>query len=352
MSAAPDVVDSPVFVIAEAGVNHNGDAAMALQLVETASRCGADAVKFQTFSAEKLVRRGAAKAEYQRRETGEGDQFSLLKALEMSPELHEQLIARCAELGIEFMSTPFDEDAADFLLGLGMERIKVPSGEITNLPFLEFLAVKDKPLIVSTGMATLEEIKTAIATIASARRAAGLDELTGDALTILHCTSNYPAQCKDVNLRAMQTIAAETGIAVGYSDHTLGIAVSTAAVAMGATVIEKHFTLDRDLPGPDHKASLTPDELTMLIRQIRDVESALGSSVKAPTASELPVRELVRRSVTTAVPIAAGTRLTRADLVLLRPGNGISPGSLKDVIGRTVTADISAGTTLQWQQLE
>jgi N,N'-diacetyllegionaminate synthase len=343
---------SRVFFIAEAGVNHNGSAEMAMQLVETAARCGADAVKFQTFSAEKLVRRGAAKAEYQRRETGEGDQFSLLKALEMSPELHHQLLQRCQELGIEFMSTPFDEDAAEFLLGLGMHRIKVPSGEITNLPFLEFLAAKGLPLIVSTGMATMDDIKVAVATITEARRKAGLGEVDGDALTILHCTSNYPAQCSDVNLRAMQTIAAETGLPVGYSDHTLGIAVSTAAVAMGATVIEKHFTLDRDLPGPDHKASLTPDELAALIRQIRDVEVALGSPVKAPTASELPVRELVRRSVTTARALTAGTVLTRDDLILLRPGNGIQPGELGLVIGKTLQQDLPAGSTLQWQNLQ
>lgn len=341
----------PVFFIAEAGVNHNGDSDMAVRLVETAAACGADAVKFQTFSAEKLVRRGAAKAEYQRRETGEGDQFSLLKALEMSQELHEQLIRRCDELGIEFMSTPFDEDAADFLLQLGMRRIKVPSGEITNLPFLRHLADKNVPLIVSTGMATLDEIKIAVSTIEAARRAAGLGELGDDDLSILHCTSNYPAQYADVNLRAMQTIGAETGLPIGYSDHTLGLAVSTAAVALGATVIEKHFTLDRELPGPDHKASLTPEQLTALIKQIRDVEAAFGSAVKAPTASELPVRELVRRSVTTARDIPAGATLTAQDLVLLRPGNGIPPGDIERVVGSTTMRALVAGTTLQWQDL-
>lgn len=341
----------PVFFIAEAGVNHNGDEDMALRLVETAAACGADAVKFQTFSAEKLVRRGAAKAEYQRRETGSGDQFSLLKALEMSQELHEQLLRRCAELGIEFMSTPFDEDAADFLLDLGMRRIKVPSGEITNLPFLRHLAAKGVPLIVSTGMANLDEIKVAVHTIETARREAGLGELDGEDLTILHCTSNYPAQCSDVNLLAMQSIRGETGLPVGYSDHTLGLAVSTAAVALGATVIEKHFTLDRELPGPDHKASLTADQLAALIGQIRDVEAALGSSVKAPTESERPVRELVRRSVTTAREIPAGAALTLDDLVLLRPGNGIQPGDLERVVGRTAARALAAGTTLQWQDL-
>lgn len=348
----PAGLRTPVFFIAEAGVNHNGDEQMAMELVETAARCGADAVKFQTFSAEKLVRRGAEKAEYQRRETGDGDQFSLLKALEMSPELHEKLMQRCDELGIEFMSTPFDEDAAAFLLEMGMQRIKVPSGEITNEPFLEFLAAKDLPLVVSTGMATLDEIKNAVKIIRDARSEAGLGPLSADALTILHCTSNYPAQCSDVNLRAMQTIAAETSMPVGYSDHTLGLAVSTAAVAMGAVVIEKHFTLDRDLPGPDHKASLVPAELAALIRQIRDVEAALGSPVKAPTSSELPVRALVRRSVTTNRRIEAGTVLKRDDLTLLRPGNGIPPGELKNVVGRVASREIAPASTLQWRDLE
>lgn len=342
---------TPVFIIAEAGVNHNGNDAMAIELVEAAARCGADAVKFQTFSAAKLVRPGAEKAEYQKRETGEGDQFSMLKALEMSPALHRRLMARCLELGIEFMSTPFDEEAADFLLQLGMRRIKVPSGEITNIPFLEFLAAKGVPLIVSTGMATLEEIETAVATIAAARARAGLTGPLDQVLTILHCTSNYPASCGDVNLRAMQTIASATGMPIGYSDHTLGLAVSTAAVALGARVIEKHFTLDRELPGPDHKASLSIDELSALVRQIRDVEQALGSALKAPTASELPVRSLVRRSVTTVRALAAGHVLQAQDVTLLRPGNGIPPAQLQQVPGRALLRDTAAGTTLQWQDL-
>jgi N,N'-diacetyllegionaminate synthase len=342
---------TPVFIIAEAGVNHNGNDQLALQLVDEAARCGADAVKFQTFSAAKLVRPGAAKAEYQQRETGAGDQFSMLKALEMSPELHRRLIARCDQLGIEFMSTPFDEEAADFLLELGMRRIKIPSGEITNLPFLAFLAAKGVPLIMSTGMAELAEIETAVATIGAARAGAGFVEPLAQVLTILHCTSNYPAQCGDVNLRAMQTIAAATACPVGYSDHTLGLAVSTAAVALGARVIEKHFTLDRELPGPDHKASLSIAELAALVRQIRDVEQALGSARKAPTASELPVRELVRRSVTTARALRAGEPLTAADLVLLRPGNGIAPAALEQLPGRVLARDLDAGSTLQWQDL-
>jgi N,N'-diacetyllegionaminate synthase len=344
-------IDSSVFIIAEAGVNHNGDESLALRLVETAAKCGADAVKFQTFSADKLVTQGAAKAEYQKEATGAGDQYSMLKALEMSEPLHRKLLARCAELGIEFMSTPFDEDAADFLLELGMRRIKIPSGEITNEPFLAFLGAKGAPLILSTGMASLEEITRAVEVIKVARLNAEHSEPLNNALTILHCTSNYPALCNDVNLRAMQTIAAETGLPVGYSDHTLGIAVSTAAVAMGARVIEKHFTLDRNLPGPDHKASLSPDELAQMVRQIRDVEIALGSPIKKPTASELPVRELVRRSVTLVRPLPAGAVITREDVALLRPGTGIAPGALTTVVGKAVLRDIAAGTTLQWADL-
>lgn len=340
------------FIIAEAGVNHNGDENLALRLIEIAANCGADAVKFQTFSADKLVSQGAAKAEYQKEATGTGDQYSMLKALEMSDSLHRKLVARATELSIEFMSTPFDEQAADFLLELGMRRMKIPSGEITNEPFLEFLASKGVPLILSTGMASLDEIIRAVRVIEAARANAGYAGPLAEHLTILHCTSNYPALCTDVNLRAMQTIAAETGLPVGYSDHTLGIAVSTAAVAMGAQVIEKHFTLDRNLPGPDHKASLPPEELAQLVRQIRDVEVALGSPIKQPTASELPIRELVRRSVTLVRPLKAGALINRDDVALLRPGSGIAPAGLVSVIGKTVLRDIAAGTTLRWTDLQ
>ena len=226
------------FIIAEAGVNHNGDEALALQLVETAAECGADAVKFQTFDADKLVRRGADKADYQKRQTGGGDQHAMLKALELPRDAHQRLFDRCTELGIEFMSTPFDEEAADFLLQLGMERIKVPSGEITNTPFLQFLAAKDVPLIVSTGMASLAEILEAVRVIAGTRQRLGFQAPMEERVTVLHCTSNYPASYNDVNLRAMATIARATRLPIGYSDHTSGIAVSAAAVALGASVIE------------------------------------------------------------------------------------------------------------------
>jgi N,N'-diacetyllegionaminate synthase len=336
------------FIIAEAGVNHNGDEKMALALVEAAVKSGADAVKFQTFSADKLTRKGAEKAEYQKQATGDGDQHGMLKALEMSENLHQRLFSRCAELGIEFMSTAFDEESLDFLVALGVKRIKVPSGEITNAPLLRHMAGKGLPLIVSTGMAELDEVVAAVDVIRAARIAHGFAEPLAEMVTILHCTSNYPTESADVNLRAMNTMARTTGLPVGYSDHTLGLAVSTGAVALGATVIEKHFTLDSELPGPDHKASLEPDQLGALVRQIRDVEAALGSDVKAPTVSELPVRELVRRSVTTVRSLAAGATVGKDDVTLMRPGTGIPPIDLDKVIGRKSARNISAGETLTW----
>jgi N,N'-diacetyllegionaminate synthase len=339
------------FIIAEAGVNHNGDEKMALALVEAAAKSGADAVKFQTFSADKLTRKGAEKAEYQKQATGDGDQHGMLKALEMSEGLHQRLFSRCAELGIEFMSTAFDEESLDFLVVLGIKRIKVPSGEITNAPLLRHMAGKGLPLIVSTGMAELDEVVAAVDVIRAVRIAYGFAEPLAEMVTILHCTSNYPAENADVNLRAMITLARTTGLPVGYSDHTLGLAVSTGAVALGATVIEKHFTLDRELPGPDHKASLEPDQLGALVRQIRDVEAALGSDVKAPTASELPVRELVRRSVTTVRSLVAGATVGKDDVTLMRPGTGIPPMDLDKVIGRKSARNISAGETLTWSDI-
>lgn len=340
------------FIIAEAGVNHNGDAALARRLVEAAAESGADAVKFQSFSADKLTAKGTAKAEYQKRATGDGDQYDMLKALEMSEPLHKELAGLSAELGIEFMSTAFDEDSLDLLVALGIRRIKVPSGEVTNHPFLRYMARKNLPLIVSTGMADLAEVEEAIAVIAAEREARGLSGALEDMVTVLHCTSSYPAAVEDVNLNAMLTMGGVTGIPVGYSDHTLGITVPTAAVAMGARVIEKHFTLDKTMPGPDHAASLDPDELKAMVAAIRVVEGALGDGVKAPTASEVPVRALVRRSVTTVRPIAAGTVIEPSDLTLMRPGTGIAPKDFESVIGRKAARDITAGKTLDWADLQ
>ena len=341
---------TPVFIIAEAGVNHNGDEALALELVEIAARCGADAVKFQTFTADKLVARGTAKAAYQSRETGDGDQHAMLKALELSQPAHERLAARCAALGIEFMSTPFDEDSVDMLLGLGMRRIKVPSGEITNLPFLRYVADKCVPLVVSTGMADMDEIGQAVALIRQIWQQRGFAP-DDTALTVLHCTSNYPAAFSDVNMRAMHTIAQGAGTPVGYSDHTEGTVIAIAAVALGATVIEKHFTIDTSMTGPDHSASLNPQELAAMVASIRAVEQAMGSATKAPTASELPIRDLVRRSATLTRDVEAGETLGASDVVLLRPGTGIPPGDLDRIHGRRTTRKLTAGATLQWSDL-
>ena len=340
----------PVFIIAEAGVNHNGDEALAIELVEIAARCGADAVKFQTFSADKLVARGTAKAAYQSRETGAGDQHGMLKALELSQAAHERLAARCADVGIEFMSTPFDIESVDMLLGLGMRRIKVPSGEITNLPFLRYLAGKCVPLVVSTGMADMDEIRQAVDLIRQTWHVQGFTPQS-DSLTVLHCTSNYPAAFSDVNMRAMHTIAQGAGTPVGYSDHTNGTAISIAAVALGATVIEKHFTVDTRLLGPDHSASLDPSELAAMVTAIRAVEQAMGSATKSPTASELPIRDLVRRSATLTRDIDAGEVVHAADIVLLRPGTGIPPAELDRIHGKRATRKLIAGTTLQWADL-
>jgi N,N'-diacetyllegionaminate synthase len=341
-----------VFIIAEAGVNHNGDGARALKMVDVAAAAGADAIKFQTFTAEKLVSLNAPKAEYQKHETGDGNQFAMLKALEMSAALHHQLIARCAERDIEFMSTPFDLDAAEFLVGAGMQRLKIPSGELINHPFLRAIARFGRPMILSTGMGTMAEIHEAVAVIDAARRAAGIEQPLCDDLTILHCTSNYPAELVEVNLRAMATIAAETSLPVGYSDHTLGTTVSVAAVAMGATVIEKHFTLDRELPGPDHRASLMPEQLADMVAQIRAVETALGSAVKAPSANEVAVSKVARRSITAIRDIASGDIVEEHAIALLRPADGIAPKYWDAVVGRRTLRPITAGQPISWSDLE
>lgn len=339
-------------IIAEAGVNHNGQPGLAFELIDKAVAAGADAIKFQTFSAEKVVGKTAAKAAYQQAATGGGSQYEMLKKLELDHEAHRQLIDYCNKVGIEFMSTPFDGDAADFLADQGMRRFKIPSGEITNHPFLEYIAQKDREMILSTGMATMDEVLEAVAVIEATRKAAGFAKPMRDVLSILHCTSNYPTRVSDVNLRAMQTLGAETGLPVGYSDHTLGIAVCSAAVALGATVLEKHFTLDRTMEGPDHKASLEPDELAALVGQVRDIEQALGRSEKAPTASENEMRKLARRSITAARDLAPGYVLNETDLEILRPAAGIEPKHFGSLTGRVVSRPVAAGESLNWSDLE
>jgi N-acetylneuraminate synthase len=327
------------FVIAEAGVNHNGSEELASKLVEAAAKSGADAVKFQTFSPEKLVAPGAQTAAYQRQNTGATDQLEMLKALALPDAAYARLKKRADERGIEFMSTPFDLESARMLVELGVKRLKVGSGEITNIPFLGALGELGLPLIVSTGMADMDEVAEAVAALPRER------------LTLLHCTSNYPAAPEDVNLRAMTSLRERFSLPVGYSDHTEGTAIAVAAAALGATVIEKHFTLDRGLPGPDHRASLAPDALTRMVADIRAVEAGLGDGVKAPRPAELPVRELVRRSVTLVRARRRGERIAAEDLALLRPGRGIAPKDLGRVAGKRAARDIAAGSTLVWEDL-
>jgi len=335
---------SSTIIIAEAGVNHNGSVEMAHQLVNIAAEAGADAVKFQTFRSERLVSLSTPKAEYQRQRTGaEETQYEMLKQLELTQEAHEDLFNYCQEKDIHFLSTPFDRDSADLLETLGVEAFKVGSGDITNWSFLEHIAVKGKPIIISTGMSYLSEVDEAIRVV----RRAGNDNLV-----ILHCVSNYPAEPEDVNLRAMVTMANALKVPVGYSDHTLGIEIAIAAVAMGACVIEKHFTLDRQLPGPDHQASLEPDEFQQLVTGIRQVEKALGNGIKAPVESEGPNRELVRRSLIAKCIIPAGTIITHEMLGALRPADGLSPANVHSVVGRIARITLDPGHKITWKDLE
>lgn len=336
------------FIIAEAGVNHNGDIELAKELIHAAKETGADAIKFQTFKAATLVNKTAEKAQYQKQNSSNSStQYEMLQALEISEVDHYVLSALAASLNIEFMSTGFDEETIDFLIALGVRRLKVPSGEITNIPYLEHIAQKNLPLIMSTGMCDIDEVRHAIETIRPFY-GARLKEY----LTLLHCTSNYPAAFQDVNLKAMQTLASEFDVPVGYSDHTLGILIPTLAVGLGAQVIEKHFTLDKTLPGPDHLASMTPNEMTELVQAIRDTEAALGDGVKKPADNELPIRELVRRSVTLKHSMAKGSHITKDDLILLRPGSGICPADLPKLIGSELALSLPEGTTLRWEHIQ
>ncbi len=341
------VSSSSCYVIAEAGVNHNGSLDLALRLIDAAVEAGADAVKFQTFRAETLVGAGVSKAAYQERATGGGDQRAMLKALELAFEDHVALYERCVELGIEFLSTPFDAEALKFLVGLGMRRVKIASGELTNRPFIELAASTGLPIILSTGMAELSEVGEAIDWIQRARPS----PMPTAEIVLLHCTSNYPTALVDVNLRAMSTMAQAFGLTVGYSDHTAGIEVAPLAVALGAMVIEKHFTLDRSLPGPDHMASLEVPELREMIRSIRSAGIALGDGAKAPRPAEIAVRDLVRRSVAARHDLPAGHVLRSEDLSCMRPGTGIPPKNLGSVAGRSLRRAISAGALITEQDL-
>lgn len=322
-------------IIAEAGVNHNGDMGLARRLIDVAAAAGADLVKFQTFRADKLVTAYASKAEYQSRATDAAEsQHAMISKLELTREMHDVLIAHCKSRGIGFFSTGFDVDSIDLLMQLGLQFIKIPSGEITNLPLLRHVGRHAKPVILSTGMAMLSEIEAAL----EALEQSGAPR---DRITVLHCNTEYPTPMPDVNLRAMLAIRDTFGVAVGYSDHTLGIEVPIAAVALGATVIEKHFTLDRKLPGPDHKASLEPAELKAMVSAIRNIEQALGDGIKRPSASETKNKPIARKSLVAACAIRAGEVFSASNLAVKRPGTGLSPMRWDEVVGRAAPRDFA-----------
>ena len=324
---------SRTLIIAEAGVNHNGDLALARQLIDVAAVAGADLVKFQTFTADRLATRTAQKADYQNRTTTSTEsQHEMLSRLELTDAMHHELIAHCATRNIDFFSTGFDIESVDLLVRHGQNHFKIPSGEITNLPYLRHIGRLGKSVILSTGMANLGEIEAAI----DALEAAGTPRAM---LTVLHCTTEYPTPMAEVNLRAMLSIHAAFGVAVGYSDHTQGIEVAIAAVAMGATVIEKHFTLDRNLPGPDHKASLEPAELNAMVAAIRNIEVALGDGIKRLTTSEARNRPVVRKSLVASRAIKSGALFTAENITAKRPATGISPMRWDEVIGKTALRD-------------
>ena len=318
-------------IIAEAGVNHNGSIDLAKRLIDAAADAGADLVKFQTFTAERIATKGAPKAEYQKQTTDQSEsQFEMLSKLELSSEMHEVLIEHCQSRNIEFFSTGFDIQSIDYLVSLGAEHFKIPSGEITNLPYLRHIGGFGKPLFLSTGMASLGEIEAAL----NALETAGTSR---SSITVLHCNTDYPTPMLDVNLRAMCSIRDAFSVAVGYSDHTTGIEVPIAAVAMGAIVIEKHLTLDRNLSGPDHMASIEPNEFAAMVRAIRNIEKAMGDGIKRTSPSEAKNKLISRKSLVAAQAISSGEAFTLDNLTTKRPGTGISPMRLDDLIGRIST---------------
>lgn len=328
-------------IIAEAGVNHNGDLALAKKLIASAAEAGADLVKFQSFITSKSISLQAPKAQYQKGSTDSAEsQFDMVRRLELTKADHEELIEECCRQNIGFFSTAFDTESFDMLIGFGMDLVKIPSGEITNLPLLRHVAACGKPVILSTGMATLGDIEAAIDVL----ECAGTSRAQ---IKLLHCTTEYPTPMSEVNLRAMQSLHAAFGVAVGYSDHTQGIEVAIAAVAMGATVIEKHFTLDRNLPGPDHQASLEPAELKAMVTAIRNIEVALGDGIKRLTPSEARNKPIARKSLVASQAIRAGEVFSAKNITTKRPGTGISPMKWDDVMGRVATRDIEADELIE-----
>ncbi len=334
-----------VYIIAEAGVNHNGDMDTAKRLVDAAAEAGADAVKFQMFKADKLAAADATMAEYQKKNIGAADsQQNMLSKLELGETEHIELQKYCEERGIDFLSSPFDIDSMRFLLSIGMGIIKIPSGEITNFPYLKEAAKSNKRIILSTGMCTMDEVRDAVGVLEE--YSDGLMATVGR-LTLLHCNTQYPTPYEDVNLSAMMTLNTEFGCEVGYSDHTLGIEVPIAAVAMGATVIEKHFTLDRSMEGPDHKASLEPDELKAMVSSIRHIEAALGDGIKRVTDSERANIAIARKSIVAAKEIMSGDIFTEENITTKRPGDGISPMRWNEIIGSKAARDYKADEKIE-----
>ncbi len=332
-----------VLVIAEGGVNHNGSVSIGKELIDRAHYAGADAIKFQSFKAERLVARHARKAEYQTRTTpAQESHFEMLVRLELDEDAQAALVEHAARVGIRFLSSPFDEESADFLDSVGVDAFKIPSGEITNLGLLAHIALKRKPMIVSTGMCTLGEVEQALATI------------TGHGnppVTLLHCVTEYPAPYDEINLRAMETLASAFKVPVGYSDHTAGIEIPLAAVALGARVIEKHFTLDRTMDGPDHRASLEPEEFRAMTKSIRMVQAALGDGIKRPALCELKNRDVARKSLVAARPIGAGEELTPQNVTVKRPGHGIQPCDLTKVLGKRVRIGLERDDVITWEMI-
>lgn len=321
------------FVIAEAGVNHNGKLELAKELIDVATEAGANAVKFQTFKTEKLVSKNAQKADYQKQTTDASEsQYDMIKKLELNEAMHHELIAYCKNKNILFLSTPFDHESINLLDQLGMEIFKIPSGEITNLPYLRHIGSLGKKVILSTGMADMGEIEDALDVLTTAGT-------SKDDITVLHATTEYPCPIDEVNLKAMQTIATAFGIQTGYSDHTNGIEVPIAAVAMGATVIEKHFTLDKMMEGPDHKASVEPDELIAMIQAIRNIEKALGTGIKKPSPREIKNIPIARKSIVASRPIQKGEVFNSNNVTIKRPGTGINPMRYDDIIGSVALKD-------------
>lgn len=333
----------PCFIIAEAGVNHNGDINLAKKLIDVAKETGVDAVKFQTFKAEREISKSAAKAAYQKETTGtEESQFEMVKKLELTEEDFAELFTYAGGKGITFLSSPFDEGSVDLLDKLGVSAFKVASGEITNFPLLKHIASKRKPIILSTGMSTIDEVKEALEVI----RKQGVEDIV-----LLHCVSSYPARVEATNLRAIETLRQTLALPVGLSDHTIGITIPVAAVALGACIIEKHFTLDKNLPGPDHRASLEPEELRQMVEAIRNVEKAMGDGVKRPTKEEEEIKKVARRSIVARVDIPEGTIITGDMLTIKRPGTGIEPKYIQKVVGVKVKADIKEDSMITWSDL-